>query len=182
VVAAGEEACRVNLFGWLRRGQRKSSSERLPWYRAPDYSGNLTEAEKRELDASRVQARHPAYQHGELPEHVESYIAGLEIEAYDLKQARAAACALAATLVGAAVLYVTHFGIRPSDSIWDYLIGLAFIILPWFAYRSEWRKNADAFSAHGGILKEWELDHITKARLAAKRRANDPPPTEDDEI
>jgi hypothetical protein len=50
----------VNLFGWLRRRQRQSSSERLPWYRAPDYSGNFTEAEKRALDAFRVQARHPA--------------------------------------------------------------------------------------------------------------------------
>lgn len=28
------------------------TSERLPWYRAPGYSGNLTEAEKRELDGA----------------------------------------------------------------------------------------------------------------------------------
>jgi hypothetical protein len=80
------EAGKLNLFSWLRRRRRKSSSERLPWYRAPDYSGNLTEAEKRELHAFRMQARHPAYQYGDLPEHVESYIARLEIEAYDLSR------------------------------------------------------------------------------------------------
>ena len=96
----------------------------------------------------RVQARHPAYQHGDLPEHVESYIAGLEIEAYDFKQRRAAVRAFATTLVGAAVLYVTRFGIKigPFDSIWNYLGGFALIIIPWIVYRAEWQKNADVFS------------------------------------
>jgi hypothetical protein len=91
--------------------------------------------------------------------------------------------ALAPTLFGAVILYVTHFGVRPSDSIWDYLIGLAFIIFPWIVYRSEWRKNADEFApGNENILKEWELDYITDARVAARGRANDPPPTEDDKI
>jgi hypothetical protein len=165
----------LNLFGWLRRRRHSSSSERLPWYRATDYSGNLTEAEKRKLDAFRVQLRHPAYEYGDLPAHVESYIAGLEIEAYDFKQARAAARAFATALVGAAVLYVTRFGIGPFDSIWGYLGGLALLIIPWIAYHSEWQKNADAFSAYGGILKEWELDHITNSRIAAKHSSSDPP-------
>ncbi|HME86356.1 MAG TPA: hypothetical protein VKG91_17875 [Roseiarcus sp.] len=124
-----------------------------------------------------MQARHPAYQYGDLPEHVESYIARLEIEAHDLRQERVAARVFATTLVGAAILYVTHFGVGPSDSIWGYLLGLALIILPWIVYRSEWRKNADAFSAYEGILMEWELDYVTKAKLAAKHRASDPPPT-----
>ena len=140
-----------------------------------------TEAEKRELDAFRMQARHPAYQYPDLPEHVEAYIARLEIEAYDLKQERAAGRALTTTLVGAAILYVIHFGIGPSDSIWGYLWGFALLIVPWVVCRMEWRKYADAFSAHEGILMEWELDHVTKAKLAAKQqRANDPPPTQGD--
>lgn len=132
----------MSLFDWLRP-QRKSSSERLPWYRARDYSGNFTEAEKRELDAFRMQALHPAYQYNALPSHVEAYIARLEVEMDELKQGRTTMRALAPTLFGAVILYVTHFGVRPSDSIWDYLIGLAFIILPWTGYRSELRKNAD---------------------------------------
>ena len=35
--------------------KRKRKSEWLPWYRAPDYKGDLTEAQKRELDAFRMQ-------------------------------------------------------------------------------------------------------------------------------
>jgi hypothetical protein len=64
--------------------KRESSSKRLPWYRAPNYSGNLTEAEKRQLDALRMQAPHPAARYEDLPEEVQSYISGLAIEAYDL--------------------------------------------------------------------------------------------------
>jgi hypothetical protein len=166
----------LNLFDW-RRLQRTSSSERLPWYRAPDYSGNFTEGEKRELDAFRVQETlHPAHQYNALPEHVEAYIARLEVEMDELKQGRTTMRALAPTLFGAVILYVNHFGVRPSDSIWGYLIGLAFIILPWTGYRSELRKNADEFApGNENILKEWELDYITHARVAARRRANDPP-------
>ena len=89
---------------------RRKSSERPPWYRASGYRGKLTEAEKRELDAFRAQPSHPAFEYGELPEHVEMYISGLEIEAYDLKQARAFGRALTCSLIGAAVLYATHFG------------------------------------------------------------------------
>ena len=132
-VGAGEEACRVNLFG---RPRQRNSSERLPWYWASDYSGNLTEAEKRELDGFRMQADHPAYQY-ELPEHVELCITGLQLDAYDLKQERAAVRAFTITLVGAAVLYIAHFGAGPSNSIWSYLIGIGLMIVPWVIYRSE---------------------------------------------
>jgi hypothetical protein len=165
----------VSLFDWLR--SRKSSSERLPWYRARGYSGNLTEAEKRELDGFRMQADHPAYQY-ELPEHVELCITGLQVEAYDLKQERAAVRAFTTTLVGAAVLYIAHFGAGPSNSIWSYLIGIGLMILPWVVYRSEWRKNADAnLFVSEAILMEWELEHVANAKLAARRAAEDPPPT-----
>jgi hypothetical protein len=135
------ETGKLNLFGWLRRRRRSPSSERLPWYRAPDYSGNFTEAEKRKLDAFRTQALHPAYQYGDLPGHVESYIAGLEVEVFDLKQARAAGSAFATSLVGAAVLYITRFGIGPFDAIWGYLGGFALFIIPWIVYRSECRRT-----------------------------------------
>jgi hypothetical protein len=173
----GREACRVNLFGWLRRRQSKSPSERLPWYRAPGYSGNLTEAQKRALDSFRMLADHPAFE-PELPEHVELCITGLQLEVYDLKQERAAVRAFTTTLVGAAILYIAHFGAAPSNSIWSYLIGIGLMILPWVVYRSEWRKNADAnLFASEAILMEWELDHVANAKLAAKHRSNDPPST-----
>jgi hypothetical protein len=158
---------------WRRR---KSSEPRPPWYRAPDYRGNLTEAEKRELDTFRARLRHPAFEYGDLPEHVEMYISGLELETYDLKQARAAARAVVCSLAGAALLYVNHFGFTPRHSIWEYIFGIALLVAPWIAYRSEWRKNSDSFGpASEGIRKEWELDYIAKAHLAAKHFPHDPP-------
>ena len=170
-------AGKLNLFGWLRRRRRKSPSERLPWYRAPDYSGNLTEAEKRELDAFRMQVRHPAARYGDLPEEVKMYISGLQIEAYDLKQERAAGRAFTFSLAGAALLYINHFGFGTRDLIWPYVVGLALMIVPWIVYRFEWQKNADAFDfGSEGILMEWELDHVTKAKLAAKHASDPPPP------
>jgi hypothetical protein len=157
---------------------RPKSSERPPWYRAPGYRGKLTEAEKRELDGFRARPGHPAFEYGELPEHVEMYISGLAIEAHDLKQARTFGRAITCSLIGAAVLYATHFGFTftPRDSIWDYVFGIALLIVPWIAYRFEFQRNADAFGhTSEGVLEEWELDYITKAHLAAKQRFTDPP-------
>ena len=39
--------------------RRKRKAEWLPWYQARSYKGDLTEAEKRELDAFRMQPKHP---------------------------------------------------------------------------------------------------------------------------
>jgi hypothetical protein len=159
---------------WLMWRRRKPR-ERPPWYRAGDYKGNLTEAEKRELDMFRARPEHPAFEYGELPEHVEMYISGLEIEAYDLKQAQATGRAITLSLAGAALLYADHFGFTPRTSVWDYGFGLALLIAPWIAYRFEWRGNADAFGpASEGILKEWELEYLAKAHFAEKHHPGDP--------
>ena len=99
-------------FMWRRR----KSTERPPWYRARGYKGKLTEAEKRELDAFRARPRHPAFEHGDLPEHVEMYISGLEVEADELKQERATCRAIVFSLGGAVLLYANHFGFAPRNS------------------------------------------------------------------
>jgi hypothetical protein len=39
--------------------RKKKQPEHLPWYRARNYKGNLTEAEKRQLDFFRMQEKHP---------------------------------------------------------------------------------------------------------------------------
>jgi hypothetical protein len=62
-------------------GERKMlwrKKESLPWYRAPNYKGDLTEDEKRELDLFRYRAerhgiKHPAATYDDLPEEVGSY-------------------------------------------------------------------------------------------------------------
>jgi len=40
--------------------KRKRIAEWLPWYRGRNYKGDLTEAEKHQLDALRMQPTHPA--------------------------------------------------------------------------------------------------------------------------
>jgi hypothetical protein len=60
--------------------------EWLPWYRAHDYEGNLTEHEKRQLDALRVQPKHPAAEADDLPKEVQDYINRIECELNDEKQ------------------------------------------------------------------------------------------------
>ena len=162
---------------WWRRRKRLKSSERPPWYRAADYDGNLTEAEKRELDRVRAQPSHPALKCMPLPEHVQMYIYGLEIEAYDAKQEPPATRAIIFSLAGATLLYANHYGFTPRDSIWDYAFGIILVIVPWIVYRFEWQKNADARgSTSESIVKEWELEYIVNAKLAAERRASDPLP------
>ena len=146
---------------------RRKSSERPPWYRASGYRGKLTEAEKRELDAFRAQPSHPAFEYGELPEHVEMYISGLEIEAYDLKQARAFGRALTCSLIGAAVLYATHFGFSRRNSIWDYVFGIALLIVPWIAYRFETKR---LFSATPAKASKRNGSWITSQRRILRRR------------
>ena len=66
--------------------KRKRKAEWLPWYRARNYKGDLTEAEKRQFDAFRMQPKHPAAQEDDLPEEVQSYIGRIEMELYDKKQ------------------------------------------------------------------------------------------------
>jgi hypothetical protein len=57
---------------------------------------------------------------------------------------------------------------------WDYVFGIALVVFPWIAYRFEQRKNTAAFGhTSEGILKEWELDYLTKAHLAAKHDRGD---------
>src|SRR5262245_48784989 len=70
----------------FRRTKKKQPTEHLPWYRERNYTGNLTEVEKRQLDAFRMQEKHPAADYDDLPEEVKRYIGSLEMEVYDNKQ------------------------------------------------------------------------------------------------
>ena len=81
----------------------KLKTEELPWYRSPGYNGKMSEAEKRQLDAFRMQEQHPAARQEDLPEEVRSYIGRIEMKLYDLKQETAASRALVASVAGAAL-------------------------------------------------------------------------------
>lgn len=156
-------------------GRRKKNAERLPWYRAPGYKGNLTEAEKRQLDAFRMKEPHPAADFSDLPEEVQSYISRIEMAHYDLKQEGAAAKSLALTVVGAVVLYVSYYGVPPATSIWPYVAGALLVIIPWFYYKVEWNRNAEEFLPTDGpsptdeqIKYEWELAYIVHQKMREK--------------
>jgi hypothetical protein len=145
---------------WKRKKQK---AEIVPWYRSPGYKGNLTEAEKRKLDAFRMQPKHPAARNEDLPEEVQSYINRLEMEIYDFKQDKTAAQAFGLSLFGCASLYLSYYGLPSSSSPWPYAGGLLLLVIPWFVYAYQWRKNAKAFrgvlATDEAIRFEWELDH-----------------------
>jgi len=48
-------------------GRKKKPTERLPWYRARNYKGDLTENEKRQLDSFRMRREHPAASYDTWP-------------------------------------------------------------------------------------------------------------------
>jgi hypothetical protein len=69
-------------------GRKKKPIERLPWYRARNYRGDLTENEKRQLDSFRMRREHPAASYDTLPGEVKVYMGELTLEIYDTKQER----------------------------------------------------------------------------------------------
>lgn len=163
-------------LGWQgESGRRKRKAEVLPWYRARGYKGKMTEAEKRELDAFRMLPKHPAAHRWDLPQEVQNYITKLELEIYDQKQDRLAGRTIAAVVIGVVIVGVSYFG-RPEPTVFTYIGGVAFIIVPWFVYRYFWKKNADEFmpldddnpgrQTDEGIIREWELEYLGNQRRA----------------
>jgi hypothetical protein len=148
--------------------KRKKIAEWVPWYRAPNYDGTLTEAEKRELDAFRMQPKHPSAQYDDLPDEVQQYISKIQVELYDQKQDRASSRALFLSATGAALLYLTYKGCLDAAPLM-YVGAALLLVVPWFYYRYEWNRNAEEFHPSNleyptdeAIRKEWELDYITR--------------------
>ena len=148
-------------------------TERAAWYRDPSYAGNMTEAEKRKLDAFRAQG-HPAVKCGDLPDEVQSYIARLEVQLYDHKQEKIVGRSILISAVGAVAIYLTYAGfLRMSP--WSYIIGTIILVLPWFWYVREWKKNAKEFCPDNvveegspvdvALRQEWDIHHISGNRL-----------------
>jgi hypothetical protein len=153
-------------------GGSKRKAEWLPWYRARNYKGNLTEDEKRHLDAFRMQPKHPAAAFDDLPEEVQSYISRLELDLYDKKQDGAVAQAFVVSAIGAGMLLLNYKTCFASPTIWTNLGGILLLISPWFVYRYRWHKNAEKFTPRDapgrpteeGIRLEWELNYIARVR------------------
>jgi hypothetical protein len=154
---------------------RKQVDPALPWYRRPDYKGQMTEANKRKLDVFRDQDVHPSARFEDLPPEAQGYISRLEIENYDFKQGQAASHMLVGVVLGIAVLLASYFGIdrAPATTWWPYLGGITLIILSVVAYRRQWSKTAEEFvprnpdsptSTDEQLRQEWELEHLSRLR------------------
>jgi hypothetical protein len=157
-------------------GRRKKQAEQLPWYRMRNYKGNLTEAEKRQLDAFRMQEKHPAADYDSLPQEVQSYINGLELENYDNKQGALVLPILVCSGFGAYFLIRCILG-YDEGSLVNYAVSIAFLVLPWIWYRIKWKQNADAFlpetwpsPTHEALMREWELDYISNKRMSERQK------------
>ena len=153
---------------------RRKTKEPLPWYRAPDYKGELTEDEKRELDSFRYGAehqgvRHPAATYDDLPEEVGLYISRLQIELYDSIQEGLAGRCLLISAVGAFLL-LNYLGWLSPDyhSAETLLFGAALLLAPWVYYPIKWKRNADQhLDDTDEILRtEWELNYIVNKKTA----------------
>lgn len=159
--------------------RRKTKRENVPWYRASNYRGNLGEQQKRLLDSFRMRRDHPAAKFEDLPGEVQTFIAALQVEAYDAKQERIFGQAFVVSGIGAASLFLSHYGFERADSFWQYLPGAFLLVVPWLAYSRQSRINAAEFiprddsaptSTDELIRREWELDYI----LAQERKERGP--------
>ena len=155
--------------------KRKRQVEHLPWYRARNYKGDLTETEKRQLDAFRKQPKHPAAEEDDLPEEVRNYIGKIELELYDRKQDAIASNAFFSSAIGAALLFLNYKGWLGGPTIWAYVGAGLLLVLPWLYYWYQRGKNADEFlpddlpdPTDEGIRREWEVQYIARNRQAER--------------
>lgn len=146
--------------------RNKRKGDPMPWYRRPEYKGNLAEAQKRKLDAFRMQSTHPSARFEDLPDEVQSYIAAMEVDIYDLRQEKAFFLAILCSLFGIAVL-LHHYGKLLSLShFWAWTCGLLLLIAPWFVYWYDWNKIAEEFDApvDERFRREWEVHYLARFR------------------
>jgi hypothetical protein len=157
----------------------RRKTERLPWYRARGYNGDLRENEKRELDAFRMKEKHPAASYDRLPGEVQNYINKLQMELYDTKQTSLARVVLVVSGIGAFFLGRCIIGYAES-SLFDYIWAVCLLILPGMYYRIKWTKNADEYLAPGERLSfainealrtEWEQEYIVHVRSPSSKRS-----------
>lgn len=149
----------------------KNNTEWLPWYRAQNFKGNLTETEKRQLDALRTQPKHPAATFDDLPGEVQQYLSGIQLELYDKKQEGAASRAFFFSAISAGLLFLNYKNCFAPD-IWSNSVAVLLLVFAWFGYWHRWRKNAEEFTPKGapwrateeGIRQQWELSYITQMR------------------
>ena len=151
--------------------KRGKKGDDLPWYRSPEYKGDLSESEKAELDEFRTNGQHPAARYEELPGEVRIYITKLEGELYDIRQGRLAAWCFLVSALGLAALVAMYLGYYPATPS-RYFLGFSGLVLPLVVYFYFFNKNAREYLPHNkpysptneALRAEWEMEHIARRR------------------
>ena len=146
-------------------GKQRKKQEWVPWYRRKDYKGDLTEAEKRELDAFRMQEKHPANHYQDLPNEVQERIIALEVKANEFELHTIATRCLFVSIAGAIITFLAYKGHGDTGNF-GYLIGILLLTVPWIFVIRGWRKNANEYclDPDEGFRTEWELNYIAEHR------------------
>lgn len=158
---------------WVRRMTKKG--EWLPWYRQKGYKGDLTEDEKKYLDAFTLMPEHPAASEDSLPEEVRDYIADLEFQLHDTKRDTLYLQALVSMGVGAYCVYEAALGDAWTGSPLSYLIGFSLIFYTPFYLRKETRRLSNELllktetggpetTSDVGIRRHWDMMAISRYR------------------
>ncbi len=152
----------------------------VPWYRQKSYHGNLSEEEKRHLDAFYQLDQHPAVYHGDLPEEASRYINELECELHQERQDSAVTKFFAMIGIGLAVFYVTYNGLGWLGNI-GYLVGAVIIVFALYQYYQAHSRNSDWFMpkyegdnapvslTEEKLFEHWDLDEITRYRSRGRQ-------------
>jgi hypothetical protein len=131
--------------------RKKAANEPLPWYRAKNYKGKMTEKQKRLL-----------------PE-VQNYINRLELEVYDAKQQSLfAGCALLSFLGGQSLYRDYTSG--DEASLLSISYGVIMLGAPWIYYSVKFKKNASehmpdenpTYPTDEALRLEWEIEHLSQ--------------------
>ncbi len=142
-------------------------AERLPWYRAKGYDGTLTEGDKRQLDAFRMQDKHHATDRFDLPEDVQGYINKLEFDLIDLKRQNSLNASSLTTVAAIAFSYYSYLGNGWANEYVIYTLSVVLIIFAWWKHRKKDKILVEELVPSGSydptneaIMREWEVDYI----------------------
>lgn len=136
----------------------------------------MPEAEKRMLDALRIQPNHPATTNEDLPEAAKSYINELEVNVYGLHQQLILLRTVGQMGIGAFFLYASFYDIKPADDLFTRLITIALLVIPVIWAIRDWKRNSDRLLPEEGswnstdeqLRYHWELDYISKQHIRAE--------------
>jgi hypothetical protein len=156
--------------GWMSN----EKPERLPWYRAKDYKGKLTEDDKRQLDAFRMQESHPATDPNTLPDDVKAYINALEFELVELKRHNSITYAVIATVFALILAYYSgYLGNGYASPFVVYMFSALIIAVYWWKHTKEDKAlveqllPSDSFDPTAEAIKfEWEVEYLVTKRRA----------------